>query len=186
MSKRAPNPEAHVRQFIVTVADYENLEAAFPLTTSLPFVGAEEHRDRWILSLHTMVLRKYFAPRDALRLKLVVKSIQGCAVDRSEQINWVELVELVENVENVDELMEHVIGGTSFSESQIWTNRLYGRLLHGDYGKWIDEQNSLSDLDDFAIIIHTQALAARVHAVANLVHDLEKRGQISYQTPPGA
>ena len=44
-------------------------------------MGAEEHRNRSILSLHAMVLRKYSATRDAFRLPSVVELMAGCAVE---------------------------------------------------------------------------------------------------------
>lgn len=137
MGSMHPNHAVHLQHFLDSAADYENLQDSLPLPREADGFTPMSDTERWIVVLHAMVLRKYFVPdkpgSEQLRLSAVARSLRTCYRGDALTHDWDAIVE---NIAVLDPLMEYVRDGSTRSEQEVATDRLYGRHLHGDYDKW--------------------------------------------------
>jgi|GEM_PF-4495611 len=159
-----------------TIEDYQRLETAHPISGGLDLAqAADDDPQRWRIILHGMILRKYFAPRDHLNLTEVIRSLRALAPDTLPDAAWDELQQEVLILESSGEFSFN--DQKPRTEMTILEHELYGRYLHGDYGKWaLRAHDSMNDLALYLAVVNQ---ATRVAGVAGLVRQFESRGQLA-------
>jgi hypothetical protein len=169
-----PSDLARLRHFMATVEDYRRLEIAHPLGDGINVFG---HRDddaqRWRVILHGAILRKYFAPKDRLYLVEVVRALRASVPTDSypedEWDRWETEITAIRSV-TVHQYQDQPSRG----EMEILRHELYGRFLHGDYGKWErSEPDFATDSGVFWAVTHQ---VDRLNQLAGLLGDFEDRG----------
>jgi hypothetical protein len=175
--REPPSDRERVKHFLSTYDDYMRLNDALPLVYTIGFDGhAEDEVTRWTVRMHAMILRKYIQKDDRLRLQLVLRSVRACIViPHFEESEWDWYEGEVEKLETLSEL--HV-GDATYSESEILFKALYGRYLHGDWGKWALTETLDNYYLDHALWLATTSLANKVKDLANIVRGGVKNGNI--------
>jgi hypothetical protein len=172
-----PSESELLRHFLSSVEDYEALEAALPLPRSVKVLGSVDEGTRWRTALHAMLLRKYFEG-DRLDVVKVVRAMQACASDDSvSPERWRSLERIVSTPG--DSMIEYHFGDhpVSYSEAELATADLYGRLLHGDYGKWRTSELAKGGGMQSAVLMVTTDRADRLTAIARLVRESVEEGK---------
>lgn len=128
-----------------TVGDLERFAALYPISTStnLFWGHGDDDNARWVVIMHALMLRKYFAPEDELNLSGVAESLQKCAEGSAHELTTADWELLRENVAKLATNTTVIVGpdGVQHTESEVLRDELYGRYLHGDYGKWLHTQH---------------------------------------------
>lgn len=174
----APTPEAHIRHFLSTVEDYERLAALFPIGDSINILGlGDDDERRWQIVLHAVMLRKYFQKDDRLFLPRVLTSLRQCVIgDDPTEEQWAELIDSV-GVQPAGPAVSFV-GSKGYNSIDVMENELYGRFLHGDYGKWLHTQTA-ARIADTQLMSAASALAHRVLRVAQWIRVGVRDGHVS-------
>jgi len=169
-----PSPQHRVAHFLATVEDYERLQRTFPLPTELSLTGhGDDDPARWIVILHALLLRKYFAG-DELQLKEVAKALRKCVVKNDyPEHEWEEIFENVGKYQTTT-----IYGDDQLTETEVFTHYLYGRYLHGDFGKWVATEGKGMSLPDDANWKATHARSRRVLLLAEHIRSGIEEGAV--------
>lgn len=175
----APNPQAHLRHFLATVDDYESLASTYKMPESINLLGhGEDTASRWVVVMHSLLLRKYFAPTDKLYLPTVVESVRACVVtDDFPPSEWYKLGSYLQSRPDGPAIAYR--GTRAFTAADVWTVELYGRYLHGDYEKWQSAVAAGERITDTQLYSAAVESGRRVLAVAGLVRGGLEAGAIS-------
>lgn len=133
--RKHPTPADRVRHFLASVEDYEALSSAMPIGRAIGAFGHMNGLVRWQVLTHAMLLRKYFAP-DRLNLREVVKAAQSCAVGEPRTDEEWAALEVSVGPPPSSSLSIFDDDPRVFHDEDLLEALLYGRYLHGDYGKW--------------------------------------------------
>jgi len=168
-----------VAHFMATVDDYERLEAAYPMPKTINWVGhRDDEANRWIVVMHALMLRKYFQPGDKLQLSVVVPAVHACVVKndypQQEWDDWEREAEVFETKTLYN------FGPDQYNESQLLEHHLYGRYLHGDYGKWMTTEGTPMSASDGGLWSATHARRIRVCELAAIVRGGVEDGALVY------
>lgn len=182
--KKAPDPQSHIRHFMSTVGDLERFAALYPIPTSTNFFNGHGDNDesRWIVVMHALMLRKYFADDDELNLSRVAKSLQHCTSEADDEMtpdDW-ELIRA--NVAKLATNSTVIVGpdGVEQTESEVLRDELYGRYLHGDFGKWLHTQHMEQRHSDDMIMSATLNGLWRVQQFARFIRVGVRDGMVIY------
>lgn len=111
--------------------------------------------------MYALLLRKYFQEHDDLNLSKVARSVRLCSV--TDKLTSDEWKDLEENVAELGNSTTAIYGDDTqpYDEGQILKNELYGRFLHGDFGKWQHTQRVGNRADNQVLM----ATLNRLHRV---------------------
>lgn len=125
--------------FLSSVADYESMNDQFPLPESMN-IGGDNHDPHryWTHVLHASLLRKFYFGQDELSLGKIYDAIDMCIVDlRPGMRDTVDELRVASVNHRRSATVSHVIANRAPSgEGALTIDDLYGRHLHGDYGRW--------------------------------------------------
>lgn len=125
--------------FLSSVADYESMNDQFPLPESMN-IGGDNHDPHryWTHVLHASLLRKFYFGHDELSLGKIYDAIDMCIVDlRPGMRDTLDELRVACVNHRRSTTVGHVIGNRALSgEGALTIDDLYGRHLHGDYGRW--------------------------------------------------
>jgi hypothetical protein len=179
-----PSPAEHLRLFLASVADYERLDAAYPLANELHHRGhGDDEQRRWQVVLHAAVLRKYFAPNDTLFIGAVLRSLRSCLIPIWDwtDADWEEAFEYGPQIADTAQV---AIGDQApLGESDILRDELYGRFLHGDHKKWIATTARPTRVIDNGVFFATVHQKFRLYDTVRFVREMSDGG---FLMPPSA
>lgn len=182
--RKAPDPQSHVRQFISTVDDLERFAALYPIPTSTNLIYGHGDNDgaRWIVIMHALMLRKYFADGDELNLSGVAESLQQITAENDHEMTPDDWDLIRANVAKLATNSTVIVGpdGVQQTESEVLRDELYGRYLHGDYGKWLHAQHMSQYHSDHMIMTATLNRLWRVQNFAKFIRVGVRDGMVSY------
>ncbi|WP_123504526.1 hypothetical protein [Frondihabitans sp. PhB188] len=169
-----------LRHFLATVEDYKRLQAAFPLSSSVNWLGyGQDDETRWTVVLHGAILRKYFAPRDKLKLSSVLIALRTAADGgEARDSDWLNAIS---NVEKMSDWGLHHVAGVpeGYTDENMLDDFFYGRYLHGDYGRWLISERAQFDGSDAAIHMTLTERANRVLSVATYIQGAIEGGHLT-------
>lgn len=182
--RKAPDAQSHVRQFMSTVDDLERFAGLYPIPTSTNLLYGHGDNDeaRWIVIMHALMLRKYFAPDDELNLSGVAKSLEACTVEDDDELTQDDWQLLQANVAKLATSSTIIVGpdGVQHTESDVLRDELYGRYLHGDFSKWEHTQHMEERHSDHLIMSATLNRFWRVQKFAQFIRVGVRDGKVSY------
>jgi len=175
-----PTASDRVRHFLSTVEDYERLDVAMPIGRSVNLFGHVDEEARWRVVMHALLLRKYFQPGDRLFLAQVVRSARDCTADEALLAEEWDL--MVKNVAVIEDGIGSVFGDNPkvYLNEELLMAQLYGRFLHGDYGKWQVSEMAGDHGSDTAVFTATVSRADRVLTLARWLRDGLDDGHLAY------
>jgi hypothetical protein len=142
--------------FMASVDDYEAMNEQFPLPLSINIGGtSSDPRSYWTHVLHASLLRKFFYGRDELGLNAVYTSIDECIVDlRPGMRDTLDELRRASLDHSQSSTVHHVVGSNSpMGEAELTINDLYGRHLHGDYGRWTHTRKTPAVFAENALLV---------------------------------
>jgi hypothetical protein len=175
-----PTASDRVRHFLSTVEDYERLDVVMPIGRSVNLFGHVDEEVRWRVVMHALLLRKYFQPGDRLFLAQVVRSARDCTADEALLPEEWDL--MVKNVAVIEDGIGSVFGDNPkvYLNEELLMAQLYGRFLHGDYGKWQVSEMAGDHGSDTAVFTATVSRADRVLTLARWLRDGLEDGHLAY------
>jgi hypothetical protein len=147
--------------------DYESLDVAFPLAAAGTALGETvDDAPYWTIVMHGSILRKFFQSSDKLHLDRVVTSLRAVVPDDATKVEKWEYLRT--GLSQIESIGEHIYDGCpGRGEMEILEHELYGRHLHGDYGKWALRVPNWSG--SFALHLAVTRQAQSVRWLAGLV-----------------
>jgi hypothetical protein len=76
----------------------------------------------------------------------------------------------------------HNFGRERFNESELLEQHLYGRYLHGDFGKWMHAEQTPNSTRDSALWSARHARAKRVMQLGTIVQAGVRDGVLAYES----
>ena len=139
--------------FVSSMADYEAMSDTFPLSESFVIGVTRDPADYWRHVMHLALLRKYFYGADQLNLARVIDSMVELIVDEqpNQRDHFAGLRDGVGDLAKRTRTIYNVDGETPRGEAGIAINDLYGRHLHGDYGRWVRTQSTPAVFTEMAL-----------------------------------
>ncbi|CAN5460225.1 hypothetical protein BH09ACT4_BH09ACT4_03910 [soil metagenome] len=177
-----PTPHDKVAHFMATVEDYEAMSETMPLPRTVKLAASQDPETRWTIVLHALMLRKYFQPKDQLQLSAVVDALVECVLPTADQAaadDWREARGLVEVMQNVTTTNW---GAGDFTDAELLRHVIYGRYLHGDFGKWAATEDTPAIASERGVWDATVSRADRVLSVAAYIRQDVEFGALDYES----
>ncbi|WP_058726362.1 hypothetical protein [Curtobacterium luteum] len=175
-----PTAADRVQHFLATVSDYERLNVAMPIGRSINLLGHSDEAERWKVVTHALLLRKYFAKTDNLYLTEVVRAARACVV--GEDLPARTWNEMEQNVAVMQGGFGSSFGDSPkvYQDDELLMAQLYGRFLHGDFGKWQTSEMAGDRGSDTAVFHATVNRADRVLKLARWLRQGAEEGHLAY------